>query len=233
MALLDIEPLRAAAQSEIEAGLLACQLAVGRDGEIAWMESFGAISPGTRFSVRSATKPIVASALWHLLADGRLELLRPVAHYLPEFAENGKGRVTVEQVLVMTAGLPNAPMSAEEGGDPARRRARMASWQLESVPGTRYAYHGTSAHWAIAELIERITGQDFRDFVEERVTRPLGLPRVLGIPRDQQTDVAQLELGTEPAADLAAVLEVGQPGGGGVMRAADLARFYQIGRAHV
>lgn len=227
MAILDVEPLRAAALREIEAGLLACQLAVGRGGAVVWTGSFGAASENTRFSVRSATKPIVASALWHLLADGRLELARPVADYLPAFAENGKGRVTVEQVLVMTAGLANAPMPPGDGGDPERRRARMASWELESEPGTRYAYHGSSAHWVIAELIERITGQDFRDFVEERVTRPLGLPRVLGIPRGEQKDIAQLELGTEPAPDLAAVIEVGQPGGGGVMRAADLALFYQ------
>ncbi len=196
-----------------------------------WTGTYGAATPETRFWVASATKPIVASAVWLLIGDGELEIDRPVADYAPEFAENGKQDVTVEQVLVMTCGFPNAPMEPEEGTDPRRRIARLAGWTLEHEPGTRYEYHGTSAHWVLAELVERITGRDFRDFVEERVTRPLGLPRVLGIPREEQTDIAQLS----PAAsdevrakyDYATKIEHGEPGGGAVMHAGTLARFYQ------
>jgi CubicO group peptidase (beta-lactamase class C family) len=90
----------------------------------------------------------------------------------------------------------------------------------------------------LAELIERLGELDFRDYVEQRVTAPLGLPRVLGIPRDQQTNIAQLSLPrrhTErghdergpSATDRAAMIEAGVPGGGAVMTAATLARFYQ------
>ncbi len=69
------------------------------------------------------------------------------------------------------------------------------------------------------------------DFVEVRVTRPLGLPRLLGIPRDEQTDIAQLSAAadaeTQASFDYAAKIEAGEPGGGGVMTAASLALFYQ------
>ena len=91
--------------------------------------------------------------------------------------------MTVEQVYLMTCGFPTAPMEATEGADPARRVARFADWELEYEPGTQYVYHGGSAHWVLAELIQRLGGMDFRDYVEARVTRPLGLPRLLGIPR--------------------------------------------------
>ena len=226
---IDVAPLRQAAEGEIANGLAACQLAVAREGEIVWTESFGAADPETRFAVASATKPIVASAVWLLIGDGLLDISRPVADYVPEFKGGGKEAVTVEQVLLMTCGFPTAPMDPTEGADPERRIARLAEWELEYEPGTKYVYHGGSAHWVLAELIERLGHLDFRDFVEQRVTRPLDLPRVLGIPRSEQTNIAQL---SQPGSrdlpfDYGAMIEAGIPGGGGVMTAATLALFYQ------
>ncbi len=228
---IDVTALRAAAEAEIANGLAACQFAVARAGDVLWFESFGTADDNTRFGVASATKPIVASATWHLIGDGLLDVDRPVVEYVPEFGTHGKDAVTVEQVYVMTCGFPTAPMEATEGADRARRLARFAEWELEYEPGTKYVYHGGSAHWVLAELIERLGETDFRDYIEQRVTGPLGLPRVLGIPRDQQTNIAQSSLptgpGTRPGVDRAAMIEAGVPGGGGVMTAATLARFYQ------
>lgn len=228
---VDTRGLEQAAEQEISKGLTACQVAVARDNEVLWTGSFGSASADTRFWIASATKPIVASAIWHLIGDGKLDVARPVSRYVPEFGANGKQDVTVEQVLVMTCGFPNAPMDSADGADPARRIAQLAEWTLESPPGTQYVYHGMSAHWVLAELIERLSGQDFRDFVEQRVTRPLGLPRLLGIPRDQQTGIAQLspaaDAETKGLLDYAAKIEAGEPGGGGVTTAATLALFYQ------
>jgi CubicO group peptidase (beta-lactamase class C family) len=179
--------------------------------------------------VASATKPIVASAVWQLLADGSLALTDPVADHVPGFGEHGKGAVTVEQVLLMTCGFPSAPMSVADGIDRRRRREQFASWELEYEPGTRYAYHAASAHWVLAELLEHVTGDDFRDVIEQRVTRPLGLPRVLGIARGGHDGIAQLALPPLEGFtyDRVEMIEAGVPGAGGVMTAATLARFYQ------
>ena len=182
--------LLASAASDVDSGWVpACQLAVARDGEIVAFETFGAATDRTRFAIFSATKPIVASAVWLLIAAGELDVQRRVVDYIPEFAPNGKDVVTVEQVMLHTSGFPSARLLAE-GADPAVRVAAFAEWQLEWEPGTRFEYHGVSAHWVLAELIERIAGVDFRDFVETRVTTPLGLPRVLGIPDDRQHECA-------------------------------------------
>ena len=105
---LDITALEAAAESEIEVGLTACQLAVARDNEVIWARSFGSATDTTRFWIASATKPIVSSALFHLIAENKLDIAKPVAHYAPEFGANGKQNVTVEQVLLMTCGFPSA-----------------------------------------------------------------------------------------------------------------------------
>jgi CubicO group peptidase (beta-lactamase class C family) len=226
---LDTSALEAAAHREVEAGLAGCQIAVARDNELVWTQGFGNATPATRFWVASATKPILSSAVFHLIAEGALEIERPVAHYAPEFGDNGKEAVTVEQVMLMTCGFPDAPMASEDGADPERRIAQLAKWRLDFEPGSQYAYHGMSAHWVLAELIERISGQRFCDYVEARVTQPLGFPRLLGIPRAEQADIAQLAEGmnTTPDLDLAAKIEAGEPGGGAVMPAATLALFYQ------
>jgi len=223
------------ARSDVESGWLpSCQLAVARDGELIAFETFGAATNDTRFCVFSCTKPIVASAVWVLIGEGLLDVSRPVAEYVPEFAVNGKEAVTVEQVMLHTSGFPNALMAGIDGADPVARRATFEKWELEWEPGTRFEYHATSAHWVLADIIERLGGIDFRDFVEQRVCRPLGLPRVLGIAEGQQAGIAQLvAIGDGPRDDLIMWLDrpevraAGVPGGGAIMRAADLALFYQ------
>lgn len=246
---VDFSPLVDTARRHVDEGTVpACQLAVARDGEVLLAEAFGKATTNTRFCIFSATKPIVSAAVWLLIGDGSLDISLPVAEYVPEFAANGMERVTVEQVLLHTAGFPFAPMAHAEGADPARRRARFATWRLEWEPGSRFAYHFESAHWVLVDLLERLSGQDFRQFIERRLTNPLGLPRVLGVPVEQQADVAPLvamDGGGGGPTDAARAgefsgdwrelflfaepegLEAGAPGGGAVMTAAELAIFYQ------
>ncbi len=238
---------------EVDEGRLpACQVALAYEGEVVVDETYGAPA-ATRFPVYSCTKPFVAAAVWHLLASGDLELDRRVADYLPGFASNGKDVVTVEQVLLHTSGFPQAPLKHPQWADRDGRHAAFSRWRLNWEPGTAYDYHPTSAHWVLAELIAEVTGHDYRDVLEERVTGPLGLRRILGIGPDDQDDIAPLvpcgaaatpeemeaatgfralPVGEVTDAALLAfnrpdVREVGVPGGGGVMRAADLALFYQ------
>jgi CubicO group peptidase (beta-lactamase class C family) len=237
---VDFDPILEAARTLVDTGVTpSCQLAVAHDGEIVCFESFGAATNDTRFCVFSATKPIVASAVWLLIGEGLLEPSRPVAHYIPEFATNGKEIVTVEQVLLHTAGFPNAPMDPVEGGDTVPRVKRFTEWQLEWEPGSRFEYHALAAHWVLAELIDRLSGYDYRDYIEARVCAPNGLPRLLGLLEEEQDDIAPgVRLGSPPAdspipdvdtmiLNRPDVRAAGVPGGGAVMTAATMARFYQ------
>ena len=235
---MDLRPLFDAARRDVDSGWLpSCQVAVARGGELVAFEAFGAATTATRFCVFSVTKPIVASVVWQLLGEGRLRTTDRVADHISEFAKNGKESVTVEQVLLHTSGFPNAPMPADAGADPSRRVERLASWYLEWEPGSRFEYHHGSAHWVLAEIIARLTGRDFRDALHERVTDPLGLPRLLGLPVGEQHDLAHLEavgaaVGREHenylfTYDHPDVVSAGVPGGGAVATAADIAIFYQ------
>jgi CubicO group peptidase (beta-lactamase class C family) len=235
---MSLDELSAAVAALVADGATpACQYAVARDGDVIAFETFGDATNNTRFCVFSATKPIVASAVWLLIGEGLLDISRPVAHYIPEFATNGKEHITVEQVLLHTSGFPNAPMDAVEGADTVTRVKRFTEWTLEWEPGSRFEYHGLSAHWVLAELLERLGGADFRDFIDARLCEPLGLPRLLGIPEEEQADIAigvRLGKPTEASESLdpeslnePAGRAAGVPGGGGFMTAATMARFYQ------
>src|SRR5688500_11603964 len=104
-----IDALRDAVLREMrEAGLVACQFALAINGEVVVQETVGAAPPVARFLIFSATKPLVASAVWQLSGEGLLDPTRPVATWWPNFARNGKGAVTLEHVMVHTAGLPSA-----------------------------------------------------------------------------------------------------------------------------
>ena len=233
-----IDELLALARTDVDNGRLpACQLAVAKDGELVVFETFGDATNDTRFCVFSCTKPIVASAVWLLLGEGRLALDGKIAEYIPEFATNGKDVVTLEQVLLHTSGFPLAPITPLEGATAEGRAKRFEEWRLDWEPGSRFEYHATSAHYVLIDLIQRIEGRDFREVIEDRVTTPLGLPRLLGLDLDDQDDIADLVvmepggLGSDATilAGLTSpeVVRAGVPGGGGVMTAASLALFYQ------
>ena len=243
------------ARRDVDSGLLpSCQLAVARHGRLAAFHTFGAATNDTRYIIFSCTKAIVAAAAWLVMAEGRLDPAAKVADVIPEFATNGKDVVTIEQVMLHTSGFPHAPMAPARWNDREARVARFADWRLNWEPGTAFEYHATSAHWVLAELIERQTGQDYRTFIRERIALPLGLPGLrLGLPLDEQDDIARLDTVGEPTPpdELEAVFGVrelpltevtdhallefnspdarraGVPGGGGVTRAAELALFYQ------
>lgn len=248
------------AEREVEDGLLpSAQVALGYRGEIVAEAVFGDATTDTRYCIFSATKPFVASVIWTLMADGAIDIHKPVVDYFPEFAGPPDGRdpakvaITVEQVMLHTAGFPHAPLGPPAWLERESRVEKMASWRLNWEPGTRFEYHPSSAHWVLAEIIDRLTGLDYRDVVEQRITGPAGLPRILGIAPGEQADIADLTLVGEPANpdELEAVFgvrelpgtevtdetvirfndqatrEVGVPGGGGYARARDLALFYQ------
>ena len=258
-----VEAMFERAQREVKEGLLpSCQVAIARDGKIGAARAFGEAVQGgvnkpatndTLYVVFSCAKGIMSAATWLLIQDGKLDVTQPVVKYVPEFGTNGKETVTVEQLFLHTGGFPDAPYAQREWLDRAARLRRFQSWRLQFPAGKKYAYHATSAHWVMAEIVERLSGMDFRDFVRVRVAEPLSLPNLkMGLPREQQHLQAQLTYVGEPMTpeemkqmginlvmpaeindetilgfNKPEVLEAGCPGGGAVANASALAMFYQ------
>ena len=113
----------------------------------------------------STTKGVVATAL-HVLADrGLLDYDDPVAKHWPEFAQTGKERVTVRDVLSHRAGLPQIRPLVD-------RADRILDWEymvraLERAkprlePGGDPAYHAFTFGWLAGEIVQRVTGRPAR-----------------------------------------------------------------------
>lgn len=248
---LDAEITRIVAES----GASAAQYALAADGRVLHTRALGSATLQSRFCIFSASKPIFASLVLHLAGTGLLDLEAPVVAYWPEFGHGGKDRITVEQLLLFTAGIPSPWPAPSSVLDPERRAREIISWPLETEPGTTYAYHSVSAHWVLAELVRRTTGFDHRQALHELILAPLGLDRLrLGVTAEDQADIVRAELigeydlplsaamlgldataeALDQAAGLAleigsspALIEAGVPGGGIISDAASVALFYQ------
>ena len=253
-----LEALFARAEREVRQGHLnSMQLAVARRGLIAGMRSLGRVgaAPATNetlYVVFSCTKAVTSAAAWLLLQEGKLRLDERVADLIPGFGEQGKERVTVEQLFTHTAGFPNAPLAVRAWTDRQERALRFARWRLEWEPGTRFEYHPTSGMWVLADLVERRSGMALGDFVRERIAGPLGIELHVGLPEELNPRVAEIVHVGEPitpeeAAEVGWPIEpenevteealrafnqpflraAGVPGGGAITTAAALAMFYQ------
>jgi CubicO group peptidase (beta-lactamase class C family) len=249
-----LEAVFARAKRDVDEGVLpSAQVAVARNGKLAGMRTFGEAVQGeelkpatddTLYCIFSCTKVVVAAAVWLLFEKGLLRLDERVAHIIPEFGTHGKEHVTVEQVMLHTGGFPLAPFPQEDWGDREKLLEAFARWRLNSEPDTNWQYHATSAHWVLSEIIYRRTGIDYKTFIRERITGPMGLGEMfIGLPLEHQGRFAEVTWVSDPVEppggwgevtpaeilgfNRPSVIAAGVPGGGGVTNAAQLALFYQ------
>lgn len=239
-----VERLLSVVRTHVEEGRYpGAQVALARHGKLAVFETYGVArkhpqpTPAderTLWLLYSSTKPLVAAGVWVLIERGLIRFADRVAEYIPGFEANAKGDVTVAQVLSHQCGFPSARIPKEALTDHALLRKAVCDFHLEWTPGTRVHYHGTSAHWVLAVLIEAVTGKDFREFLRKEVFEPVGLNDLfVGVPASEQYRCADMHDVPEAMAALgdfntAEMREAGVPGAGGFATAADLAGFYQM-----
>ncbi|MEM7018473.1 MAG: serine hydrolase domain-containing protein [Pseudomonadota bacterium] len=185
---------------EVNEGLLpATQAAICRNGKVAGFRTFGEANDNSLFHVFSCTKALTSAAAWLLIEADKLNVQEKVADIIPEFADNDKQDIIVEQLFTHTAGFPNAPFRSLLWNDPKGRVEKFASWRLNWEPGTKFEYHPTSSMWVIAEIIERRSGEKFQTFVRNNIVEPLGLPDLwLSLPAEQNDRVADVTFSGDP-----------------------------------
>ena len=222
------------------------QLAIARDGKLALARTFGearvdptrlTASDDTLWLLYSNTKVLTACAVWMLAERGALTFTDTIASHVPGFEANGKGEITIIQLLTHQAGFPNADIPSQAWDDHELLRKAVCEYTLEWAPGSRVHYHGRAAHWTAAAMIEAITKTDYRAFIRDEVLVPLGLGDdvYVGLPDAQHARAVDMH---EPGPDgrpvkradenNAAFRRAGTPGGGGYGTARGMAAFYQM-----
>jgi CubicO group peptidase (beta-lactamase class C family) len=230
---------------------LGAQLYVSRGGKTAADLAFGEaregvpMRPDTLMLWMSSIKPITAIAIAMMWERGKLDLDDAVARHIPEFAANGKERVTIRDVLTHTGGFPGAVLNwATEPWDRIIAELCAAPLAPGWIPGQQMGYHVASGWYALAEIVRRIDGRPYPQFVREEIFEPLGMSDTwLGMPPERHREyasvgrLAPMHLSTgisKPIphnfplwGDSADALAICRPGGSARGPIHDLGKFYE------
>ena len=207
-------------------------------GGIADTDSGKTVAQDTMFVLYSSSKPWAGVCVAILWERGKLAWDDPVAKHWSEFAQNGKAGVTVRHLLTHMGGFPDTPadLTWDKWGDWDAVVRAMEQITPTHEPGAVLAYHGFNYGWVVSELVRRVDGRPFSQFLQEELTGPLGMKdSYVGLPSSLEDRVSRVHY-TEDSdipflIDTFNKLEVHQavnPGTCGISTARDLARFYAM-----
>ncbi len=163
--------------------------AITVNGKVVYAEGFGManreksipVTTATLFNIGSISKVYVATAIMLLVDDGKVLLDKPVTDYLPEFkmADDRYKKITVRMLLNHVSGLPGTEVSNSFGfkfDDKIKQETinTLSRAHLKHAPGAMAVYCNDG--FTLAEMIvERVSGERYIDFLNERIFKPLGL----------------------------------------------------------
>jgi CubicO group peptidase (beta-lactamase class C family) len=182
------------------------QLAVHIGGERVLDLSQG-MGKDSLLPVFSSSKGASAVVISLLLEREQLDLDATVASYWPEFAQKGKGAVTVRQLLSHQAGLNGVDggFTTEELLAHEPLAERLAAQRPLWHPGGGVEYHAVTLGTLADELVRRIDGRTLADVLRQDVTQPRGIDICMGTPESQDHRV--LEALPPTSEEFAAFLE--------------------------
>ncbi len=169
-------------------------LVVGNADGVFYRKAYGnrAVKPqtipmteDTVFDLASLTKPTAtATSIMLLIQRGKLKLTDKIADHIPEFAQNGKQDITVEQLLLHRGGLiPDNSMDDYVGTRQDmidRINALPTRWE----PGTTYKYTDVG-FIVLGELVQAIDGRTVDVFAKEEIFEPLGMHETTYHPTEE------------------------------------------------
>src|SRR4030095_13005879 len=139
--------------------------------------------------VWSATKGIGSACLLHALQEHKIDISQRVAEFWPEFAQAGKEKITLTQLLSHQAGLCALDRRVDMLDYDAVIRALEAQKPLWP-PGTAHGYDARTFGFLLDELVRRIAGKTLSDYWHENFARPLDLDFWIGLPEKDNSRVA-------------------------------------------
>src|SRR5213594_3488571 len=150
--------------------------------------------------VWSATKGIGSACLLHVLQEHNIDINQRVTEFWPEFAQAGKEKITLAQLLSHQAGLCALDRRADVLDYDAVIRALETQKPLWP-PGTAHGYHARTFGFLLDELVRRAAGKTLSDYWQENFAQPLNLDLRIGLPEKENPRVATIYAAkSDPAA---------------------------------
>jgi len=177
-------------QQQLSGAFPGGQLVVMREGRLILNEAVGTargyrntegnpypVNPQTPFPCHSCGKPLAAIVISMLEDRGKLDINAPIAEVFPDFAKNGKDRITTLDVLTHRSGIlmPHLAGKLELWNN----KLAMERELIEATPtfprGT-LAYQPGEYGWILSEIVRRVDGRTLPDYFAEEIAVPLRLP---------------------------------------------------------
>ena len=193
-------------------------VALIRNGRIEYRKGFGLadldartpITPDTQFLLASVTKQFTAMAIMALAEQRKLQFDDSLAKFCPEFPDYAK-TITIRNLLNHTAGLTEyhdllvgksyknyfrsskSPPAAHEFTAAEALQALSRQKKLRFPPGEKFEY-SNSGYVVLGQIIERVSGKRYAEFLKETIFDPLGMRDTLVVDERKQK-VPRLALG--------------------------------------
>lgn len=161
-------------------------LLVGHDGQVVYRKAYGmrsleptrsAMTVDTVFDIASLTKVVATTtAAMQLMEQGKLRLNDPVVKYIPEFGQNGKGDITVRDLMTHYSGLPpsldlKSPWSGRDTG-----YSMAFAVTPIAPPESRFVYSDVD-YIVLGAIVERVSGMPLDAYCAQNILGPLGMTK--------------------------------------------------------
>ena len=166
---------------------------VGRRGGIAFRKAYGfrqtmpqqvPMTIDTVFDLASLTKPIAtATSVMVLIQQGKIDVNATVATYLPDFAANGKDKITVRHLLTHVGGLIADNSIKDYSGTPEQSIANIMALKPDAEPGQEFTYSDVG-FIVLGEIVKKVSGKNVHEFSQEAIYAPLGMSETGYLPAD-------------------------------------------------
>lgn len=137
------------------------------------------IDSATLFNIASCSKQFTAVAVLQLAQQGKIDIKAPIHRYFPEYSAPIWDSIAVWHLLAHCSGIPDARgyLSREEkihGNEALAIEYLSTLSSLHFTPGTCYEYINPT-YVLLGQLIERVSGMPFVDYVEQYILLPAGM----------------------------------------------------------
>ncbi len=154
---------------------------VAQNGQIIFHKGYGLancearipINEDTAFDVASATKDFTHTAIFQLVASGKIKLQDPITKYFPNVPADKAG-ITIQQLLIHTAGFPAYSGPDDEVIAKEDFLKRIFSTTLLCEPGKKESY-SNPGYSLLAAIIQNVSGLSFEQYLKANIFDPVGM----------------------------------------------------------
>ena len=191
---LDLAAVDEVVHKSLKSGELpGCVILVLHRDQVVFRKAYGsrsvlparnAMGADTVFDLASLTKPLATATSIMLLAEqGKVSLSDKVVRYLPSFGQQGKDKITLEQLLLHTSGLIADNPAADYQHGKAVALQNICQLKPVAAPGERFTYSDVG-YIVLGEIVERVTGQNLNAYTHSHIYAPLGMTSTTFLPQD-------------------------------------------------